>query len=140
MPSSLYGPIVLIEDDPDDQEIIKEVLRDLDLPNEVRVFHTCREAFDYLIQTEENPMIIISDVNLPVMNGLEFKRKVDAVDRLRKKAIPFVYMSTSDNPEFIEEAYFLQAQGYFKKPNSIAELREIMDILLKYWKVCKHPK
>jgi two-component SAPR family response regulator len=139
MSSALNGPIILVDDDIDDQEIIKEVIAELDLPNKVNVFSTCLDAFSYLMDTPDNPMIIISDINLPLMNGIDFKRKVDDVERLKKKSIPFVFLTTTADRKFVEEAYLLKTQGYFQKPTSIRELKVLIAAIFTYWRISKHP-
>jgi len=63
MPKS--GPIIIIEDDKDDQELLNEIFIELKIPNIVRFFNSCVQAFDYLITTLERPFLIISDINLP---------------------------------------------------------------------------
>lgn len=70
------GPIVIIEDDPDDQEIYADALNAIGIPNEIRFFGGAQQALDYLNTTEEQPFIILSDINLPGMSGLELKKYI----------------------------------------------------------------
>jgi CheY-like chemotaxis protein len=137
--SSRNGPIIIIEDDLDDQEILRMVLGELKVSNELKIFDNCSDALSYLMDTPDKPFIIISDINLPSMSGLDMRRRINDSARLRKKAIPFVFLSTSSKMESVEMAYELMAQGYFTKPNSMAELKEMMRMIVDYWKVCKHP-
>lgn len=137
--SSRNGPIIIIEDDPDDQEMLRLVLDELQVPNEVKVFNNCPDALNYLMDTPDKPFLIISDINLPTMSGLEMRRRITDSARLRKKSIPFVFLSTSSKQESVEIAYEMMVQGYFPKPNSLAELKEMMRMIVGYWKVCRHP-
>lgn len=137
--SSRNGPIIIIEDDVDDQEMFCLVLEELQLPNEIKVFDNCPDALNYLMDTPDKPFLIISDINLPTMSGLEMRRRITESARLRKKSIPFVFLSTSSKMQFVETAYELLVQGYFTKPDSLAELKEMMRMIVGYWKVCKHP-
>jgi CheY-like chemotaxis protein len=85
------GPIIIVEDDRDDRFIIAEVLKELNIPNKTLWFSKCMEAFDYLKSNDDQPFIIICDINLPEVNGIEFKRQVDSDPELRRKSIPFVF-------------------------------------------------
>ena len=62
--------VLLVEDDEDDQYLIKEAVQALGLPNEVRFFSNGQLALDYLEITAEQPFIILCDINMPIMNGL----------------------------------------------------------------------
>jgi CheY-like chemotaxis protein len=137
MPTS--GPIVIIEDDHDDQEILKEVFRELKIPNILRFFNSCKEALCYLLTTIERPFIIISDINLPAMNGFELKDQINQNQYLRRKNIPFLFLSTNSQTSAISTAYDLFAQGYFVKPPTIADLKEMVLKMIDYWRVAKRP-
>lgn len=137
---SKFGPIVVLEDDPDDQDILKTVIMRLQIRNELVIFNSADDAFDYLKDTSEQPFIILSDINIPVENGIEFKRRIDKDEELRKKSIPFIFYSTSVDPVTVTEAYTkLTVQGFFKKPDSIKEIENRMKMIIDYWLNCKHP-
>ena len=134
------GPIIIIEDDQDDRDIIEEVLKELSIPNETIWFTRCMDAFDYLKTHTNQPFIIFCDINLPGLTGIEFKRQIDADKELRKKSIPFVFLSTSADKKHVNEAYTeMTVQGYFQKANSYAEIKNNVRAILEYWKICKHP-
>ena len=137
--SSRKGPIIIVEDDADDREILAEVLYDLDLENEVKFFTCCQDVITYLMDTSDKPLMILSDINLPVMNGLEMRQSINENDYLRKKSIPFIFLSTSGKKESVDKAYELMVQGYFQKPNSLKELKDTLLMVINYWKVCLHP-
>lgn len=137
--SSRNGPIIIIEDDADDQEMMRLVLSELKIPNELKIFDNCPDALNYLMDTPDKPFLVISDINLPSMTGLEMRRRITDSARLRKKSIPFVFLSTSSKQESVELSYELMVQGYFTKPNSLAELKDMMRMIIGYWKVCRHP-
>ena len=137
--SSRSGPIIIIDDDVDDQDILKEALDELGIKNEVKSFTDSNEALYYLIDSTDKPLLIICDINIPVMNGLELRRKIIESDRVRKKSIPFIFFTTSPQKEAIEEAYDLMVQGYFKKPNTIGEVKELLKTMVNYWITCLHP-
>lgn len=135
-----FGPIIIIEDDTDDKDIFEEILKDLEVTNQIIWFKRCEEAFDYLKTTTDRPFLIFSDVNLPKQNGIEFKRLVDNDEELRKKSIPFVFYSTSVAQKLVNEAYTkMTVQGFFQKASSYEEVKETIKTIIDYWQMCKHP-
>lgn len=134
------APIVLIEDDTDDKEILQMVLEDLGISNPLVWFANGRQAFEYLITTTKQPFLIISDVNLPGMSGVEFKMKVDDHPELRKKCIPFVLYSTSVDKQTVEDAYTkMTVQGFFKKNSGYDDIKHTIRTIHEYWTICRHP-
>ncbi|WP_426293867.1 response regulator [Dyadobacter endophyticus] len=89
------GLIIIIEDDPDDQFVLEEVFRELGYLNKRIYFADGLSALDYLYTTTERPFIIISDINLPKLNGLELRKKVqtDAALSLRCISLHIFYNS-----------------------------------------------
>lgn len=133
-------PIVLIEDDTDDKEILEMVLKDLNITKTLIWFANGSDAFEYLKTTTEQPFLILSDVNLPGMSGIEFKKKVDDHPELRKKCIPFVLYSTSVDKQTVEDAYTkMTVQGFFKKNSGYDEIKNTIRIINEYWTYCRHP-
>jgi CheY-like chemotaxis protein len=136
---SLKGPIISIEDDADDQFLIQSVVEELSLPNKLLFFGNGLEALLYLETTKEQPFLIICDINMPVMNGLELRARIDQNEYLRRKAIPFIFLSTADNPLVIKTAYESTIQGFFKKEDSFNDLKSRIKIIFDYWECCLHP-
>ena len=136
---SLKGPIVSVEDDEDDQYLIEQSIRRLSIPNEVRFFANGQEALHYLEQTDEKPLLILSDVNMPIMDGLEFRHHINRSDFLRKKSIPFVFLTTASNPTLIQAAYDAAVQGFYKKANNYAGMHQQIRLIIEYWQSCLHP-
>ena len=137
MPKS--GPIIIVEDDHDDQELLKEVFEELNIPNILRFFNSCMDAFDYLLTTIEKPFIIISDINLPAMTGFDLKQRINQDEYLRRKNIPFVFLSTNSEKTMIAKAFDLLAQGYFIKPVKLSDIKEMIVKIIDYWKVSSRP-
>lgn len=134
------GPIILIEDDVDDQEIFRDIVAELKVANELIIFDNCPDGFKYLKATPEQPFVIFCDVNLPVQNGMEFKKQIDADPELRKKSIPFIFYSTTVTQEAVNEAYTkLTVQGFFKKKENFQDIKSNIKLIMDYWKECKHP-
>ena len=134
------GPIIVVEDDIDDKEVLEDILRDLKINNKLVWFNKSQEAFQYLKITTEQPLVIISDVNLPIENGIEFKRRIDADPFLRKKSIPFVFYSTSVSQETVNVAYSeMTVQGFFQKGSSYDVIKSHIQLIVQYWQICRHP-
>lgn len=134
------GPIVIVEDDNDDKELLEDVFHDLKIPNKLKWFRKSGEAFTYLKTTADQPFLIFSDVNLPVENGVEFKRRIDSDPQLRNKSIPFVFYSTSVDKKTVNTAFTeMTVQGFFQKENTYDDIKNCIDLIIRYWKKCKHP-
>jgi len=134
------GPIVIIEDDLDDQNILEEAIRESGTTNEIIFFSNGPDAFQFLKSTKSQPFVILSDINLPVQTGIEFKKQVDHDPELRQKSIPFIFFSTSVDKEAVTTAYSeMTVQGFFKKSNTYEELKSLIRLIMSYWKICKHP-
>ncbi|HYH13638.1 MAG TPA: response regulator, partial [Flavisolibacter sp.] len=110
------GPIIIVEDDPEDQEVIADVLQLNGVKNELKFFDNGKLALDYLLKTTDNPFLIICDINMPVMNGLELRKEINKSDVLTQKSIPFVFYTTHAEKHAVEEAYRMSVQGFFQKP------------------------
>lgn len=132
------GPIIIVEDDKDDQDIYTEAIKALGIPNEIRFFDGGQQVLDYLNTTEEQPFILLSDINMPSMTGLELKKHMEDDPYLKAKGIPFVFISTNATKVSIRHAHALSVQGYFQKPNTLEEIKETLRVLFQYWERCKH--
>jgi CheY-like chemotaxis protein len=133
-------PIVVIDDDPDDHFIFQEVCRKIKYSNELKFFKSGPSALEYLGTTTDEPFIIFCDLNMPQMNGLELRRKIEQDKKLKKKSIPFIFLTTSASKNQIQEAYDLTVQGFFLKESSFDETERVLTLILEYWRKCKHPK
>ena len=132
------GPIIIVEDDLDDQEIYADIIRELGVPNIIRFFDNGHPALKYLLTTTEQPFIILSDINMPQMNGLELKENIQQDGYLRDKGIPFIFISTNASSMAVRKAHLLSVQGYFEKPSTFTEFKSTLRILFDYWELCRH--
>jgi len=134
------GPIIVIDNDVDDQEVFEDVLKSLGVSNELVLLDNCNDALNYLKTTADQPFVIFCDVNMPGLSGIEFKRRIDDDQQLRRKSIPFVFYSTSVDQKTVNEAYTqMTVQGFFQKKNSIEAIKNGIRLILDYWSECKHP-
>ena len=133
------GSIILVEDDRDDQELLVDVFESLGVPNEIQIFENGHEALLFLKETPSQPFLIICDVNMPIMNGLELRRQINGNELLRRKSIPFIFLSTSGDAKAVIEAYELDVQGFFVKERYFDGIQDQIKQIIAYWKNCRHP-
>lgn len=136
---SELAPILIVDDDPDDKELIRQVCVSLKIQNELLYFDDGTDALEYLKTTSKQPFLILCDINMPMMNGLALRREIECDARLKEKAIPFVFLSTSARQKDVNEAFQLTVQGYFEKGHDYERLRKRINIIFEYWKECMHP-
>jgi CheY-like chemotaxis protein len=91
------GPIIIIEDDADDQEILAEIFQKLNYRNEVLFFFDGQEALDHINACKEPPFLILSDINMPKLNGFALREKLRTDSHLSNKCIPYLFFSTALN-------------------------------------------
>ena len=133
------GPVIIIEDDEDDQEFLKQVFKKLDYPNEVIFFSDGQAALEYLNHPSILPFLILSDINLPKLSGFELRDKLKTDADLAIKCIPYLFFSTAVNQKMVIDAYSASAQGFFVKQNSMAALEKTISVIMEYWKMCAAP-
>ena len=133
------GPIIIIEDDVDDQEMLTEVFQKLGYPNELIFFSDGQAALDYLNQPATLPFVILSDINLPKLSGFELRTKLKTDADLAVKCIPYLFFSTALNQKAVIDAYSMSVQGFFVKQTSMSELEKTISVIMEYWKRCAAP-
>jgi CheY-like chemotaxis protein len=133
------GPIVVIEDDSDDQEMLAEVFYKLNYANKVLFFPDGEQALDHITTCHELPFLILSDINLPKLNGFALREKLKTDAKLSNKCIPYLFFSTASNQKSVIDAYSQSVQGFFKKPASLAELEKTISVIIEYWRRCAAP-
>ena len=133
------GPIIIIEDDNDDQQILQEVFDELNCPNKLLFFDDGVTALEYLNTHIEQPFLIISDINLPKLTGLELRNKIHNNEQLRLKCIPYLFFTTTADQKTVMDAYTHSVQGFFTKPNSYSEILRVVKNIIEYWKDCHSP-
>jgi CheY-like chemotaxis protein len=129
------APIIVIEDDLEDQEFLEETFSILKYPNQIIFFVNGNDAIEYIDQAVIKPMLVISDINMPVINGFEVRKKILNSETLRSLDIPFVFLTTGNNIQAVRDAYSLACGGFFGKGNSMEELRNTIKIIVEYWQI-----
>ena len=133
------GPILIIEDDIDDQEFLQTTYRKLNYTNELVFLNDGEAAIQYLIQMNSIPFLIISDLNMPKINGIELRARVKENDVINIKCVPYILFSTTVGKNFINDAYLMGIKGYFKKPIDPNELMTTLKNIIEYWKISYSP-
>ncbi|CAN5338874.1 response regulator [soil metagenome] len=133
------GPIIIIEDDADDQEMLVEIFQKLNYENKVVYFHDGNEALEYLNTTDIHPFLILSDINMPKINGFELRSKIFTNEQLQVKCIPYLFFTTGGTKKSVLDAYALSVPGFFIKPSSAPGLEDTIRKIVEYWRECIAP-
>ena len=133
------APILIIEDDIDDQKFLQEIFLKLNYLNELVFLNDGEEAIEYLMQMKKVPFLIISDLNMPKINGIELRARVKENAAINIKCVPYILFSTTVAKNYIDDAYTMGIQGYFKKPIDPNELMAILKAIIEYWKYSYAP-
>ena len=133
------GPVIIIEDDPDDQEFLIEIFQKLNYQNKILFFSDGQRALEHINTTYDLPFLILSDINLPKLNGFELREKLRTDEKLSNKCIPYLFFSTAVNQKSVIQAYSQSVQGFFVKQNSMNELEKTITVIMEYWRRCAAP-
>ncbi len=133
------GPIIIIEDDRDDQIVFQKIFKELYYGNEIIFFEDGLSALEYLTSTYIKPFIIFSDINLPKLSGIELRERIHQNEDLRLKSIPYLFFSTSAEQQHVVDAYSKSVQGFFIKPSEYSEIKKTIHTILEYWLKCVSP-
>jgi len=128
------GPIIIIDDDEDDRLIFEEILKSLYLPNEIILLSDSTEVVAFLKQEHIKPFMVISDINMPKINGFEMRDEILKDPALTAKTVPFIFFTTVGNGYTVEEAFKRNIQGYFHKTSDMKQLQETLKEIADYWR------
>ena len=137
--------ILLVEDNPDDEALTIRALQRNDIKNEVVVARDGVEALDYLLATGAHagrddialPQLVLLDLKLPRMDGLEVLRRIRADDRTKR--LPVVVLTSSKEDQDLLDSYNLGANSYIRKPVDFTQFTEAVRQLGLYWLVLNEP-
>lgn len=131
-------PILLVEDDDVDVMTVKRALKEIHVTNRVEVAKNGEEALEYLRDhIKEEPCIILLDINMPRMNGIEFLKVAKQDDLL--KMIPVVVLTTSREEQDKVESFKLSVAGYMVKPVDYQQFVDVMRTINIYWTLSEMP-
>ena len=138
------GRILMVEDDPKDVELTLTALEDYNLTNEVVVTRDGEEALDYLycrgsfkMRTNENPAVLLLDLKLPKVDGLEVLQTIKSDEKL--KIIPVVVLTSSREERDMVASYKLGVNAYVVKPVDFHEFVNAIKELGVFWAIINEP-
>jgi CheY-like chemotaxis protein len=141
---STIGRILLVEDDPRDVELTLTALEDYKLANEVVVTRDGQEALDFLYcrgqfltRPHESPAVMLLDLKLPKVNGLEVLKQVKSDEQL--KMIPVVVLTSSHEEKDMMRSYEFGVNAYVVKPVDFHEFVNAIKELGVFWAVINEP-
>jgi CheY-like chemotaxis protein len=141
---SILGRILLVEDDPKDVELTLTALEEYNLANEVVVARDGAEALDYLYcrgafatRPNENPAVLLLDLKLPKVDGLEVLQQVKSDEKLRM--VPVVVLTSSREEKDMVASYRLGVNAYVVKPVDFHEFVDAIKELGVFWAVINQP-
>ena len=131
------GKILLVEDNPDDVALTMRALKSHNITNDVVVAQDGVQALDYLFgakgrpATSDLPAVVLLDLKLPKVNGMEVLQRIRADERTR--LLPVVILTSSDEERDIIDGYSLGANSYVRKPVDFVEFTKAAQQLGLYW-------
>lgn len=130
---------MLVEDDQVDAMTVKRALKEIKVTNPVEIVENGEEALEYL-QNDGNqkPGIILLDLNMPKMNGIEFLNVAKQDDNL--KNIPVIVLTTSKEEQDKLDSFKLGVAGYMLKPVDYQQFVEVMKAIDLYWTLSELPE
>ncbi len=139
--------ILLIEDNPDERELMRLAFAQEETPHNLIIVSDGIEAFDYLIGQEDSndtlsqspedldltsmPALIMLDLNLPRINGIEVLRRIRAHPKTR--LLPVVIISSSNEPQDMIDSYINGCNSYVRKPINFTQLQKFVKEISTYW-------
>jgi CheY-like chemotaxis protein len=131
--------ILLVEDNPADQELIRRALEKATMDKELRIVEDGEEALAYLFRrgkyqapaTSPTPDLLLLDLNLPKVNGLRVLKEIRADSKLRP--LPVLVLTTSRQEKDIIRSYALGCNSFFTKPGGLDQLTGLVQAINKYW-------
>jgi len=133
------GKIILVDDEGYEKEFLEIALKSKNWDIKLEYFNNVEDAMEHLKHNPDEIFLIISDIDMPKINGMDFKKMIDKDDYLKQKSIPFIFASNSISREKVIEAYQYHIQGYFQKPLTPSEQAEMLETIIQYWIACIHP-
>jgi len=129
--------VLLVEDNPSDVELTLRALQKRNLANRVVVARDGVEALQLLERAEAPPKVVLLDLKLPKLNGLEVLRRMKSDDRTRR--IPVVVLTSSHEEPDVEESYRLGVNSYIVKPVDFESFASAVAEVGLYWLLLNHP-
>jgi len=130
-------PILLLEDDQVDILTTRRALKEIHVTNPLVVCENGEQGLAWLRDAAEPPCLVLLDLNMPVMNGIEFLEHVKGDERLRR--IPMIVLTTSGEMQDKVRSFDLGIAGYMAKSVDYRQFVEVMRSIDAYWTVSEQP-
>ena len=138
------GDIILIEDDADDREILIEafdqVMTENNYDNRLVVIEDSSVVINYLKSTKTVPFLLLSDINMPKLDGFALRDQISKDPDLSVRCSPYLFLTTSDTSDYITKAHERSIHGYFAKPVTFSGYKKLIADILSYWKLNMIPQ
>jgi len=132
------GDIIIIEDDEDDCELLleafSEVIDEHKFKNRVIIFEDSTVVMEYLRESQSEIFMVVSDINMPRVNGFELRESIYKIPALGKRCMPYIFLTTGITKEHVTKAFELPLQGFFEKPSSFPDYKKLINDIILYWK------
>lgn len=126
-----HKTILLVEDNPDDAELALRAFRKINMTNGITIVRDGAEAIDWMMATVVMPSLVLLDLQLPKVHGLDVLRRLRAEGRSRR--VPIVVLSSSNEESDIQTSYDIGANSFVRKPVDYSQFIETAKILKAYW-------
>jgi chemotaxis family two-component system response regulator Rcp1 len=133
-----YAPalrVLFVDDDPDHAVLITRAIKESDKTAEIQTASDGTEALALLRSAEDAPDLVLLDINMPGLSGLDVLARIKEDAALRR--LPVVVLTSSELSSDIARAYELGASGYISKPSLMHDLRAVLGNTLLYWSAMK---
>jgi CheY-like chemotaxis protein len=131
--------IWVVDDDEDDVQIITGILEEVNQKLSVIAFSAAERVLQSLECKPDLPLLILCDMQLRGVDGLELREKILSIDDRHYHIIPFILMTTSASEVQVNKAFSIGVHGVFIKPPTYSQWKENMDTIVKYWSQNLHP-
>jgi DNA-binding NtrC family response regulator len=133
------GAVWIVDDDDDDKDLLTEVFKELQLPNDLVFLNNGTQLLERLSEVDEAPFVILCDVNLPGTDGFELREMMINSSNKNFQSVPFIFWSTHATEAQIEKAYRLRAHGFFIKEIKYDEWKSTFVNIIQYWQKSRIP-
>jgi len=123
--------ILLVEDNPDDVELARRAFRKINVTEEIAVASDGAAALAYMMDAESMPSLVLLDLQLPKVHGLDVLRRLRAEKRTRR--VPIVMLTSSREERDIQTSYDLGANSFIHKPVDFSQFLDTAKTLIHYW-------
>lgn len=139
MMKNVRGKIILVDDEAYEETFLERALRVKDWNIKIDYFNNVDQALEHLRMNADEVFLIISDIDMPGKNGMDFKKILEDDEYLSLKSIPFIFFCHALSRERVIQAYRYHVQGFFQKPMTPEGQAEMFENIVQYWIKCIHP-